>query len=61
MRKVTRVTRSAISWSADCCVRVVYSLQANVKTAEGGQHVDRDAQSRVLNDGAVEHMSSGIW
>ena len=36
-----------------------YSLQANVKTAEGGQHIDRDAQSRVLNDGAVEHMSSG--
>ena len=35
-----------------------YSLQANVKTAEGGQHIDRDAKSRVLNDGAVEHMST---
>ena len=37
-----------------------YSLQANVKTAEGGQHVDRDAQFGYLNDRAVEHMSSGI-
>ena len=36
-----------------------YSLQANVKTAEGGQHIDRDARSRLLNGGAVEHMSSG--
>ena len=36
-----------------------YSLQANVKTAEGGQHVDRDAQFGYLNDRAVEHMSSG--
>ena len=30
-----------------------------MKTAEGGQHIDRDARSRLLNDGAVEHMSSG--
>jgi len=36
-----------------------YSLQANVKTAEGGQHVDRDAQFGYLNDRAVEHMSTG--
>jgi len=36
-----------------------YSLQANVKTAEGGQHVDRDAQFGYLNDRAVEHLSSG--
>ena len=36
-----------------------YSMQANVKTAEGGQHVDRDAQFGYLNDRAVEHMSSG--
>src|SRR4051794_22941538 len=27
-----------------------YSLQANVKTREGGQHPDRDAQFRYLND-----------
>ena len=27
-----------------------YSMQANVKTAEGGQHVDRDAQFGYLND-----------
>jgi hypothetical protein len=36
-----------------------YSLQANVKTADGGQHVDRDAQFGYLNDRAVEHMSTG--
>jgi hypothetical protein len=36
-----------------------YSLQANVKTAEGGQHVDRDAQFGYLNDQAVAHMATG--
>ena len=36
-----------------------YSLQANVKTAEGGQHPDRDAQFAYLNDQAREHMSTG--
>ena len=36
-----------------------YSLQANVKTAEGGQHVDRDAQFGYLNDRAAEHLDAG--
>jgi Rhodopirellula transposase DDE domain len=36
-----------------------YSLQANVKTAEGGQHIDRDAQFGYLNDQALQHMSTG--
>jgi hypothetical protein len=27
-----------------------YSLQANVKTQEGAQHLDRDAQFRYLNE-----------
>jgi hypothetical protein len=36
-----------------------YSLQANVKTAEGGQHVDRDAQFGYLNEQAVAHMATG--
>lgn len=35
-----------------------YSLQANVKTAEGRQHVDRDAQFGYLNDQAVAHMAT---
>ncbi len=29
--------------------RLGYSLQANVKTTEGGQHPDRDAQFRCLD------------
>lgn len=36
-----------------------YSLQANVKTAEGGQHPDRDAQFGYLNDQAQDHMAAG--
>ena len=36
-----------------------YSLQANVKTAEGGQHPDRDAQFGYLNDQAQAHMATG--
>jgi hypothetical protein len=35
-------------------VRVV-AVQAKVTTAEGRQHVDRDAQFGYLNDRAVEH------
>jgi Rhodopirellula transposase DDE domain len=35
-----------------------YSLQANVKTAEGGQHPDRDAQFAYLNEAAQEHMAT---
>ncbi len=30
-----------------------YSLQANSKTKEGGQHIDRDAQFRYINAQAV--------
>ena len=40
-----------------------YSLQANVKTREGTQHPDRDAQFRHINDGrkrAVEHRQPVI-
>ena len=36
-----------------------YSLQANVKTAEGGQHLDRDAQFCYLNDQAQQFMAAG--
>jgi transposase len=35
-----------------------YSLQANAKTAEGGQHPDRDAQFGYLNDQAQAHMDA---
>ncbi len=36
-----------------------YSMQANVKTAEGGQHADRDAQFEYLNEQARQHLASG--
>ena len=36
-----------------------YSMQANVKTAEGGQHVDRDAQFAYLNIQAGEYTAAG--
>jgi hypothetical protein len=35
-----------------------YSLQANSKTTEGGQHRDRDAQFGYLNDQARSHMDA---
>ena len=36
-----------------------YSLQANVKTAEGRQHPDRDAQFGYLNDQVKAHQDEG--
>jgi hypothetical protein len=36
-----------------------YSLQANAKTTEGGQHLDRDAQFAYLNDQATDHLATG--
>ena len=36
-----------------------YSLQANAKTTEGGQHPDRDAQFGYLNDQATDHLATG--
>jgi len=37
-----------------------YSLQANAKTTEGGQHPDRDAQFRYLNEQAREFRDAGL-
>ncbi|MFC5857167.1 ISAzo13 family transposase, partial [Streptomyces chlorus] len=36
-----------------------FSLQANAKTLEGSQHVDRDAQFRYLNEQARDHRDTG--
>ena len=36
-----------------------FSLQANAKTLEGGQHPDRDGQFSYLNDQVAEHLESG--
>ena len=34
-----------------------FSLQANAKTLEGGQHPDRDAQFGYINDQAQAHLA----
>ncbi len=36
-----------------------FSLQAGVKTLEGKQHADRDAQFRYINEQAKDHMADG--
>ena len=36
-----------------------FSLQANVKTLEGSQHPDRDAQFRYINERALDHQRAG--
>jgi transposase len=36
-----------------------FSLQANVKTLEGAQHPDRDAQFRYLNQQVKDHQAGG--
>ena len=36
-----------------------FSLQANAKTLEGGQHPDRDGQFGYLNEQASAHLASG--
>lgn len=36
-----------------------FSLQANAKTLDGGQHADRDAQFRYLNEQARGHRDAG--
>jgi hypothetical protein len=35
-----------------------FSLQANVKTGEGKQHPDRDAQFRYLNEQVKDHQAA---
>ena len=36
-----------------------FSLQGNAKTLEGGQHADRDAQFRYINEQVKDHQSAG--
>jgi transposase len=42
-----------------CLHDLGYSLQANVKTIEGLQHPDRDAQFRYINRQVKSHLKSG--
>jgi Rhodopirellula transposase DDE domain len=43
---------------ADCLRELGYSLQANRKTREGNQHVDRDAQFHYINDQATAFLAA---
>lgn len=64
IRALTAALRAGGHQVSDYVVRRLlhergYSMQANVKTAEGGQHPDRDAQFAYLNDQAQDHLASG--
>ena len=57
------LTRQGRSVSAPTVGRLLrangFSLQVNVKTLEGSQHPDRDAQFRYINDQIKEHQAAG--
>ncbi|WP_030582805.1 ISAzo13 family transposase [Streptomyces anulatus] len=57
------LTRAGHRVSADTVADLLreegFSLQANAKTLEGSQHVDRGAQFRHLNEQAREHRDAG--
>ncbi|GLV88533.1 hypothetical protein Slala03_82220 [Streptomyces lavendulae subsp. lavendulae] len=57
------LTRAGHKVSADTVAGLLreegFSLQANAKTLEGGQHPDRDAQFRYLNEQAREYRDAG--
>ncbi len=64
IRALTRALRDRGHRVSDIVTRRLlkeggYSLQANAKTIEGGQHADRDAQFEYLNDRAKEHLATG--
>jgi transposase len=44
---------------ADCLRDLGYSLQANSKTREGGNHMDRNAQFHYINDQAMAFLAAG--
>jgi hypothetical protein len=57
------LTRQGHRVSADTVAKLLqqenFSLQGNVKTVEGRQHPDRDAQFRYVNDQASAHRDAG--
>jgi len=64
IRALTRALRDKGHRVSDIVTRRLlrergYSLQANAKTTEGGQHADRDAQFGYLNDQASDHLAGG--
>jgi hypothetical protein len=52
-------TRSPPRRWADCYSGKGSASQANVKTLEGAQHPDRDAQFRYLNEQVKDHQADG--
>ncbi len=62
-RLADQLTRQGHRVSADTVADLLreegFSLQSNAKTLEGGQHPDRDAQFRYINDRAKEHIGAG--
>jgi transposase len=59
----TELTRQGHAVSAPTVARLLksagFSLQANVKTLEGAQHPDRDAQFRYINEQVKAHQVDG--
>jgi len=62
-RLAAELTAAGHQIGADTVARLLreqgFSLQANAKTLEGGQHPDRDAQFSYLNDQAGQHLGAG--
>ena len=61
-RLATELTGSGHPAGSDTVAKLLkdngFSLQANAKTLEGGQHPDRDAQFGYLNNQAAEHLDA---
>jgi hypothetical protein len=51
--------RVSYRWVARELVKLGYSLQANRKTREGGDHPDRDAQFEHINDLSADYLAAG--
>ena len=62
-RLATELSAAGHQVGADTVARLLreqgFSLQANIKTLEGSQHPDRDAQFGYLHDQVSEHQGSG--
>ena len=62
-RLAAELTGSGHPVAADTVAKLLkgngFSLQANAKTLEGGQHPDRDEQFSYLNDQVTDHLEAG--
>ena len=62
-RLADALTRAGHQVSPDTVAKLLkaegFSLQANAKTIEGNQHLDRDAQFSYLNEQAAAHLAAG--